>query len=59
MENNSVLEAKIRELEEAYQAAAQSDNGELARMYNRELIHHLLRLADVVRNSRPDNGSTR
>ena len=54
MANHLVLEAKIRELEEAYQAAARQSNEELALMYNRELIHHLLRLADALRNSSSD-----
>ena len=54
MANHSVIEAKIRELEEAYQLAAQNHDRNLALMFNRELIHHLLRLSDAIRNTETD-----
>ena len=54
MANHSLMEAKIRELEEAYQLAVQRHDVDFARFWNRELIHHLLRLSDVLRNSQTD-----
>ena len=56
MEKHSVLEAKIRELEEAFQVASRNDDFECAQMYNAELIPLLLRLADAIRDSKADRG---
>lgn len=51
-----MLEAKIRELEEAFQVASRSGDIQCAQMYNAELIPLLLRLADAIRDSKADRG---
>jgi hypothetical protein len=51
------LEAKIRELEEAFQVATRSGDFVCAQMYNAELIPLLIRLADVIRDSKADRGA--
>jgi hypothetical protein len=57
LEKHSVLEAKIRELEEAFQESSRSGDIYCAAMYNAELIPLLLRLADAVRDSKADRGA--
>ena len=52
-----MLEAKIRELEEAFQESSRSGDIFCAAMYNAELIPLLLRLADAVRDSKADRGA--
>lgn len=52
MEKHYLLEAKYRELSEAFNDALDKDNMELARMYNAELIPIEIRLMDAVRNSK-------
>jgi hypothetical protein len=54
---HSILEAKIRELEEAFQVATRSGDIVCAAMYNAELIPLLLRLADAIRDSKADRGA--
>ena len=52
-----MLEAKIRELEEAFQEASRSGDLYCAAMYNAELIPLLLRLANAIRDSKADRGA--
>ena len=57
MAKHSVLEAKIRELEEAFKEALAQGHAERAQMFNAELIPLLLRLADAIRDSKADRGA--
>jgi hypothetical protein len=52
---HSVLEAKIRELEEAFQESARNGDVTCAQMYNAELIPLLIKLADVIRDSKTNS----
>lgn len=58
MQAHSILQAKIVELEEAFREAAISGNPDLQSFYNRELISHLLRLADELRGNPTPNSGT-
>ena len=57
MPTHSILQAKIREITEAFQEAQLNANVELAHYYNRELLVYLLRLASVIGNPTPDRGT--
>ena len=57
MGKHSVLEAKIRELEEAFQESMRNHEFERAQMFNAELIPLLIRLADAIRDSKADRGA--
>lgn len=57
MAKHSVAIAKIAELESAYLEALHSGDSEEAAFWNRELIHHLLRLSDTIRDSKTASGT--
>jgi hypothetical protein len=52
--NRSILEAKIREMEHAFQTAVSEGKDDEAHLWNRELLIYLVRLTDALRNSTPD-----
>lgn len=52
-----MLASKILELEGAFQEAAREGDYDLAAMYNKELIHHLLKMADDIRDTATNSGT--
>ena len=57
MANHSILETKVRELEEAYRESLLQGDTESAALFNKELIYHLLRLSESIRNPEATGGT--
>ena len=57
MENHLILETKVKELEEAYREAILQGDSECASLFNKELIYHLLRLSESIRNPEATGGT--
>lgn len=57
MPKHSVIVAKIAELESAYIESLRAGDSVEAAFWNRELIHHLLRLSDTIRDTETASGT--
>ena len=55
--NHTILEAKIRELENALQVAVSDGDLQRAAFWNNELIYYLVRLTNALGNPATDNGA--
>jgi hypothetical protein len=57
VQNHSILESKVKELEDAYREALLLGDTECAALFNKELIYHLLRLSESIRNPEATSGT--